>query len=128
MSEIYVKDGWLYKDNSRLKLEFGNLEQIAAIRKYEKYVKQIKEGIEPECSYEVKGNVGFKCICGFFITVDDIEADFEGDIECFEDIQRTCRNCNKKYKFVVERKYGILAPGRRYLQAEKLLVRLKDHE
>ena len=64
MSEFVVKsDGWLYKEGVKVALEFGNVEQIKAIRAYEKKMKSYAEGtIRPLISYETKGNVFFNCI------------------------------------------------------------------
>ena len=54
MADIIIKDGQLWKDGVKLKLEFGNLEQISIIRKYEKRIAAfIKGEVDPDVSYTV---------------------------------------------------------------------------
>ena len=126
--EITVGQDGLYKDGVKIKLEFGNLEQIAAIRKYEKRCAALKEGISPTISYSIEASARFTCLCGLYNGVDDIEADSENDELCFEGLTTHCRGCKQKYKFVVEREYGVSASGRRYIKNETLLVKLYNNE
>lgn len=127
MSKITVGADGLYKDGIKLKLEFGNLEQIEALRKHEKKVESFKDtGISPNCVYEVKGAASFFCVCDNMIRVEN-EAKNEGDIECFEDLEETCKKCKRKYIFKIKKEWGITkGTNKRYPVNEKLIVVFKD--
>ena len=125
MSEIIVGKDGLYKDGQKLKLEFGNLEQIAALRKHEKKVQTHQDGFEPARTYEVTANSVFSCLCGKNIFV-QTEADSEGDIWCFEGIEKKCNSCERRYEYIIERKYSFHSSGKRIIKSEQLLVKLKN--
>jgi hypothetical protein len=124
MSNIVVKEGdGLYKDGVKIKLEFGNVEQIEAIRKHEKKIIELTtEGITPQCSWSVKASAYFACLCGKNIFVEDIDADSDNDEVCFEGIQKTCSECKRTYEFAVDREYKLNGSGKRYTANETLKV------
>lgn len=123
-SKIIVKDGHLWRDGVKLKLEFGDAEQIEAIKKANKRLEQFINGeIEPNCSYEIKGTAGFFCMCGKLLSVENIEADYEGDTSCFEGQVKFCNACNNKYQLVIHREYSTRGT-RRVCISEKLGVKL----
>lgn len=92
-----VKDGKLYKDGKPVKLEFGNRDQIAAIRNYEKRSEQFKtEGVILEPQFEA--TVKWQCLCGSFL-------DCSNDIVTSNNLRRfhlnqvDCIKCNRNYGF-----------------------------
>lgn len=104
MSELTIKNGALYnRQGEKVKLEFGNREQIKAIRDYERKMEDLKtDGVElhPHYDISVDAEVYFKCNCGrvlWFRT----ECDEEGDLDCFEDMKKTC-NCGNTYQLSVD--------------------------
>jgi len=124
MSEIVVGADGLYRDGVKLKLEFGNDEQIAALRKHEKKMQSHQDGFEPMVSYEVKGHSYFSCLCGTIMR-SEVDADNENDIDCFEGIEKECRSCKRKYVYAIEREYFIHSSGRKVIKHENLVVKLK---
>lgn len=128
MSKIVVKEGDdLYKDGIKLKLEFGNLEQIQAIRNHERLIEDFKEeGVSPNCNYvvEVTAHANFTCICGKNMVTVDVTADDEEDEACFDGLIHTCKSCNRKYEFVLEKHYKNIQ-GKRHLHYEEIFVKLK---
>jgi hypothetical protein len=124
MSEIVVGQDGLYRDGVKIKLEFGNDEQIAALRKHEKKMQSHTDGFEPIFSYEVKGHSYFSCLCGTIMS-SEVDAVSEDDIDCFEGIEKECRSCKRKYVYVIEREYFIHSSGRKVIKHENLRVKLK---
>jgi len=124
MSEIIVGLDGLYRDGIKLKLEFGNDEQIAAIRKHERKIEQFKEGFGPNYNYTVKGHSYFSCICGNVLR-SEVDADHEDDILCFEGEEKECGSCKRKYEYIIERDYRVNSSGKRYVSNEDLVVKLK---
>ena len=125
MEKITIKDGHLWRGKEKLKLEFGNLEQIEALKNYEKLVLEFEKGVEPKVYYEVIANSIFKCICEKTIELNDIEVDNEGDVDGFDGLAKKCTNCNRVYSYEVERKYARGYRGGMEIVDEKLLVKLK---
>jgi hypothetical protein len=128
MSKIIVGADGLYRDGVKLKLEFGNLEQIEALRNFEKKMASFKkEGVSPRCDYEVKGEASFFCVCGRRICTEKNDAESEEDIECFEGIEETCKDCKRKYIFKIEKDWMITkVTNKRYSVNERLVVVFKD--
>jgi hypothetical protein len=124
--KIIVKGGHLWQDGVKLKLEFGNLEQIEAIRNNNRKMEAFLNGeIKPNCSYEVRGTAGFFCMCGNLLSTYHVEAESEDDIECFEGLKITCKACDKKYEFVIHKEYSTRTQmGRRICINEELGVKL----
>lgn len=97
---LVVRDGALYdKDGVLQKLEFGNIEQIKAIREHERKIHELEnDGVEldPEFEVEVTASVEFRCTCGkyvYFYT----DAEYEDDIRGFNDQKKKCK-CGINYK------------------------------
>ena len=105
MGNLVIRDGAIYNsDGEKVKLEFGNIDQIKVIREYENRVNKLKnEGLELEPYYEteITGEVNFKCICGVRHYI-GVEADYEDDIRCFNGEEKNCK-CGNSYKIVVNR-------------------------
>lgn len=126
MSDFIVKqDGYLYKDGVKVALEFGNLEQIKAIRAYEKKMQSYKDGtIKPFISYKTEGNLMFACVCDKTIEY-KTQADDEDDIRCFDNTNVECKNCKRKYLIYTQKvKRQIL--NRIYFEDSCVLVKLKQ--
>lgn len=124
MAGIIVKDGALWKDGVKLELEFGNVEQIQALRAYEQRIQEFLDGeVEPNCHYEiaVTAFASFECICGNKIT-SQTDADDEDEVDCFDSTREKCRKCNRVYQFIVERVYKN-NKGKPYLDYENLSVK-----
>jgi len=100
MSEkITIRNGGLYKGDVKLQLEFGNLEQIKALREYEYRMAAFSEdGLELDPYYEtdVTAHASFRCLCGFSIDI-SVSADDDEDVDCFHSITKKCIKCSKSY-------------------------------
>lgn len=121
MSDIILKDGHLFKDGKKLKLEFGNKEQIEALRRFEKSIEKFKVGVEPEVTYNIEAAAHFVCVCKHRLAVGHFPVDDIDEVDCFEDLTKKCHNCNREYKFVLKKNYK-LHFGRSYLDSERLYV------
>lgn len=113
----------MFQNEIQLTPEFGNVEQINALREYDKLFTKFTNGVVPECDYEVRCIATFRCICGFNLDL-ETPAEGENDISCFEGKTKTCYHCNKHYQFVIKKSYRIYS-GRRFYD-EELVVVLKE--
>jgi len=103
MSNEYVatKKG-LFKDGKPVALEFGNKEQIKAIRKYEQNsaVLESEAGLLIEPNYICKAEGSFTCTCGRNVYY-ELDCDSNGDVDPFVGETVKCRGCNNEYVFTV---------------------------
>lgn len=104
MSEIKVKKDGLYKDGVKLQLVLGDPEQVAAIRKYERRIRQFEIGVHPTIHYEVRGKMYFACLCEENLFDRTVDADSEEDEECFNEEKFTCPKCKRTYEANYSRK------------------------
>lgn len=126
MEKIIVQDGHLWKDGQKLTLEFGNIEQINALREYEKLIKKFTDdGVSPEVEYDITATATFDCICGYQLRSQS-DAEDVGDIDCFKQDKVKCYRCNKQYAFIVKNKTEIHR-GKKFYYADELVVVLKDN-
>lgn len=124
MSDIIIRDGKLWKNGVQLTLEFGNTEQINAIRKYEKKFESFRTGkVVPIKTYNITGTAIFECLCGRTLETDPEEADYDGDESCFENTKKKCGLCKREYLFVLEKTYG-MQMKKRVVVNEKIFVKL----
>jgi len=104
MNKLVVKNGAIYDRNGvKQALEFGNVDQIAAIKEYGRTMYDLQnEGLGLEVDYEVtvEASVNFKCGCGLNVCFFSDASD-EGDIDCFDGDTKTC-NCGVKYELKVD--------------------------
>lgn len=114
--KILVRADGLYKNGKKLQLEFGNVEQIAALRSYEKKMREYKDGINPSFSYEINATASFQCICNQIISVER-EVDHEGDEEFFDSVKTICFDCNRRYVFVTQHHYEFINEKRRVMSS-----------
>ena len=100
MSKIYVKQDGLYRDGKKLQLIFGDPEQVAAIRRYERRVAQFIEGYaEPsQINYTVQATMFFTCICDNHLFERTVDADEEDDESCFSQEKFLCPKCEARYE------------------------------
>lgn len=102
MNKIIVKHDGLYKGGVKQKLEFGNVEQINAIREHAKSFEmlQSEDGLEVDVDFDiqVEATTNFKCLCGSYVYV-SMSVDEEDDISEFIGTKKECRHCKRKYKF-----------------------------
>lgn len=110
MSEITVKKDGLYQNGKKLKLEFGNDNQLTALKKHEKRVSDLRgPGLTLNLNHEISLciDVRYKCLCGdyirFDVNVDDVDDPLDG-IKTI--LPQKCR-CGFIYKFG-EDQYGDL--------------------
>ena len=109
MGNLVIIDGYLYKDGQKQKLEFGNIEQINAIREYERSMAELQNDgleLEPEYEIEVNASVSFKCGCGCNVYF-EVSASTDGDIDCFDGMSTKCK-CNNRYKLSVDREENLV--------------------
>lgn len=105
MSKIIVKQDGLYRDNVKLQLIFGDLEQIEAIKSYIKRSKQFEDGREPfSIEYDIKAKMVFVCLCDDNLFEKTCDADSDGDESCFEWEKFECPSCKRKYEARIKRK------------------------
>lgn len=101
MSKYEATSEGLFKDGKKIVPEFGDAEQIKALRKYEKHAEQLNgEGLEvPDVEWEV--TAGFKCLCGGHIS--ETKRDIgDMDLSEFDNAKVTCRRCSKEYEFFTD--------------------------
>lgn len=110
MSKIYVRQDGLYRDGEKLQLIFGDPEQVAAIRRYERRANQFVEGTaEPsQINYTVRATMFFGCICDEYLFERTVDADEEGDVSCFNQEKFLCPKCNAKYETTYEYKTDLV--------------------
>lgn len=104
MSNYEATSKGLFKDGKSIVPEFGNKEQIEAVRKFEKIMEDLQgDGLECQPTYEFKLKI--KCICGnkFTFTEDINEGDDVGDFEPFN--RATCYDCKSQYTVIKSRQY-----------------------
>ena len=105
MANLLIKNGKFYnKEGEIVPLEFGNVEQIRAIKEHEQKIEELKgDGYEIEVDFEVtvEASAKFRCTCGswLFFTVD---ADEEDDISCFEGYPNKKCGCGCTYELEVD--------------------------
>lgn len=104
MNKYKILDGKLCDAKGNpIQLEFGNREQIEFIRYWEAVVEEQKtKGIELDVTYSVTytAEADFLCECGQRIFI-EADADDEDDIDCLNEIEKTCRKCKAEYEIIV---------------------------
>jgi hypothetical protein len=125
MQKITIIDGHLWKDGEKLNPEFGNIEQIIALRKYEKLQKEFEDGITPTITYDVEAIANFTCICGSTVNLDGVKAKNTDDTHCFDSKQQHCYKCKRRYEFVLEADYRMYNGKRTYYGSELLVKQIK---
>lgn len=123
--KILFKDGGLWKDGIKLIPEFGNVEHINALRKYDSEYKKLLNGVYLSCDYEVTAFTEFKCLCGNKLQL-EAEAEDCDDTECFEGKEKTCYNCKRHYELIIKRNYRTIAGGRKYCDRQSLAVVIRE--
>lgn len=100
MSKIYVRKDGLYKDGKKLQLIFGDPEQVAAIRRYEKRMLEFENGTaEPSrITYSVEATMYFTCVCDNYSFDRTVDADDEDDVSCFAMEKFECPKCQNKFE------------------------------
>ena len=96
MSNYEANSKGLFKDGKSIVPEFGNKEQIDAVRKFEKRMEALNgEGLEYYPEYEFKAKI--PCICGNTInyTEDIPEGDDPAEFEPGH--HATCYVCKSRY-------------------------------
>jgi outer membrane receptor for ferrienterochelin and colicin len=97
MSKLIVKNGELYDSKGiKQKLEFGNAEQIEAIRNYENKMKAFQKGLVVEPEYEIEATVEFQCTCGANKSVTK-DIDTSDDLSDFDGYILNCK-CGQNYE------------------------------
>jgi hypothetical protein len=112
MSEITVKKDGLYQNGKKLKLEFGNDEQLKVLKKHEKKVSDLRgQGLLLNLNHEISLciDVRYKCLCGehihFDVDINEMTQPFEG-IKSIN--PQKCR-CGFTYKFGEDNSGDLLA-------------------
>ncbi len=104
MSNEYLatKEG-LFKDGKKVPLEFGNKEQIRAVRKYEREAGMLdsEEGFKVEPEYQCKAEGDFSCTCGRKVYY-EFDCDGNGDVDPFVGETVNCHACGNEYQFTVD--------------------------
>jgi hypothetical protein len=99
MTLIVKKDGIYNQLGEKQKLEFGNTQQIEALRKAEKELNKHTEGFEVEVDYEVEilATVNFKCVCGTNLHIKK-NVGSEDATDAFDSDSKTCYKCQRVYE------------------------------
>jgi hypothetical protein len=99
--ELIIKGGSFYRGTEPIRPEFGNAEQIACLKKFEKLGDILKDGLMVTPWYDdpdpVDAGIDFKCMCGTELTL-KTEAEGDDDIDCFIGKVITCETCQRTYK------------------------------
>lgn len=95
-----IREGKFFKNGIHVPVEFGNREQIMALRKAESIVAQLEseEGLEIELDVEeihrYLCNASFQCLCGNKLRIREQEFDENDFIKIEQDVK--CK-CGQKY-------------------------------
>lgn len=98
---LIIKNGNFYKDGNLIPTEFGNREQIEALRLYQSRLQKIEnEEVPINVNFERKeitASYSFDCVCGNKVRGEEIV----GDKYEYELVDKTarCGHCRTKYKF-----------------------------
>lgn len=104
MPNLKIIDGKFFDEKgNEVSLEFGNPEQIKLLKEYESRFEELNEGLELEVEFETThtASVSFKCVCGKNLYFEN-EADDDEDIECLNNMKKTCFNCKNEYQLFVK--------------------------
>ncbi len=100
MKPLTIIDGKFIRDGVEEKPEFGNKEQILAMKIHAPTLALLNSGKMPfeydvETKYTLNGD--FKCVCGTKIFI-EVEDDDEDDIVSeVAGMTKSCHKCKKKY-------------------------------
>jgi hypothetical protein len=98
---LIIKNGNFYKDGNLIPTEFGNKEQIEALRLYQNRLQKIEnEEVSINVSFErreITASYSFQCACGNKVYGDEIVDDDE-ESELVGKTAR-CKHCLTKYVF-----------------------------
>ena len=92
---LYIKNGNFYSGKDLVKPEFGNAEQIACLKHYERLVEELNDKGHPlDFDYEEKceSSATFRCTCGTVMYIDSEGADAE---ECDDYVVGTIKKCRE---------------------------------
>src|SRR5258706_12584189 len=100
---IEIRDGKLYNGNKVIRPEIGNVKHIKALKEYNEYAQNLKEGVTLNIfKTEDIASIGVKCLCGriikrqLFLKDKQTEADFV-DVLLAKPILK-CNSCLRTYK------------------------------
>lgn len=96
--KIIGKD--LFLNGEKVRLEFGNEEQIEFLKKYTKLREAFSgEGyeIDVEVTKQVTVSTSFPCICGVGWAYVDVEGDEDTDEDELIGLYTSCHKCGQKY-------------------------------
>lgn len=99
-----IIDGKFYDEKgNEVPLEFGNLEQIKLLKEYESRISELNEGLELDVDFETTYTASVKivCVCGKNIFFEN-EADDDEDINCLDNLKKSCRSCKAEYQLFVK--------------------------
>jgi hypothetical protein len=104
MTLIVKKDGIYNQQGEKQKLQFGNIEQISAIRKAEKELIKHTEGFELSIYYEtqITASVSFKCVCQTNLNISH-DVPSEEEIEEFDETEKRCHKCGRIYELNIDK-------------------------
>lgn len=104
MPNLKIIDGKFFDEKgNEVPMEFGNPEQIKLLKEYESRILELNEGLPLDVEFETKhtANVSFKCICGNNVFFEN-EAEDDEDIECLNNMKKSCYNCKAEYQLFVK--------------------------
>jgi hypothetical protein len=115
MYQLRILKGKFIKGGVEVAPEFGNVEQINCLKKFNERLEQFKEGLEvdvdfilqdeDECTFDAI--LDFKCSCLRNIESNQYDVE-EDDVDCFVGECETCMDCGNEYKFSNERNYLVV--------------------
>lgn len=101
MSNYTATSKGLFLDGKQVIPEFGNADQIKAVRKHEQRMELLKgDGYPIEADVTIEASVTFNCICGHSVRKEVECRSIDDDIkEEFDMTKMKCGWCNTNYIF-----------------------------
>jgi len=95
---LKIKDGKFYRDGKHEATQFGNTEQITALRQLEHDIQAFKGGKILDVEYEVNitAKIDFECICGYTVYLKR-EGLTKESYNKFIGQECDCQLCKRKY-------------------------------
>lgn len=102
MNKLYIRHGKFFRDGVEERPEIGNVEQIDCLRKHERFMETMKEGVSIEAEADIDEEyvwvVWFKCFCGNYLHKKIGISDHKTEIDLFDGTYLFCKICSQRYK------------------------------
>jgi hypothetical protein len=100
MGKLTVVNGQFVRDGQVVTPEFGNTEQIQAIKEYTAHIEALERGqLQLNYDIELKATLegSFKCKCDTMVYIEYEDSDEDECISGVVGMTKNCRNCKTTY-------------------------------